>query len=156
MSQRNSTTDDSWKPCGGGELQGLAQGLRADRARTDRRKRLSLFAGAGAVAAVVLLTVFFAGDAGQPANSGDMHFAGISCTEVRNEMPDLMEGKVDELRSAQIQDHLRQCAACRERRERMERMERPVSRFPIRADGDLRERPMLAYLEWTPPPGRGD
>lgn len=153
MSQRNSTTDDSWKPCGGGELQGLAQGLRADRARTDRRKRLSLFAGAGAVAAAVLLTVFFARDDGQPENSGDMHFAGISCTEVRNEMPDLTAGKVDELRSAQIQDHLRQCVACRERRERMER---PVSRFPGRAGGDLRERPMLAYLEWTPPPGRGD
>jgi len=153
MSQRNSTADDSWKPCGGGELQGLAQELRADRARTDRRKRLSLFAGAGAVAAGVLLTVFFARDAGQPANSDDMHFAGISCTEVRNAMPDLMAGKVDELRSAQIQDHLRQCAACRERRERMER---PVSRFPGRADGDLRERPMLAYLEWTPPLDRGD
>ena len=153
MPERQSNADDSWKPLGGGELQGLARSLCADRERTDRRKRLSLVGGVTAVAATVLLTAFFARDAGQPANSGDMHFAGISCTEVSNSMPDLMAGKVDELRSAQIQDHLRQCEACRAR---MKQVERPISRSPVRTDGAIHTRPMVAYLEWTPPPRRGD
>ena len=101
------------------------------------------------VAGMVLVTIYL-GDRTQPSVPGDMHFAGISCTEVRRSMPDMMAGKLAGARAEQIQDHLRQCQVCREM---LEQREHPLSHTPAEFQ---RPEPgpspsLLTYLEWSPP-----
>lgn len=106
--------------------------------------------GAVLVAVVsVVLVRSYVHDLEQPA-SGDRYYAGISCTEVRKKMPEMMMGKVDEQQMMQIEEHLKQCQPCREIRDRMNMT---MSDAPTHgADASRSSRKMLAYLEWTPPP----
>lgn len=152
MTDPNLTTNDPWEPCASGELQRLAQTIRTKRTRTYRREFVKTAAAVVAAVASIVLVAIYTRNLMHPAiPAGEKFYAGISCTDVRKTMSEMMSGKVEEARVAQIQDHLRQCQACREV---LERMDRPMSRSPVEHHrrGPVKERPMLAYLEWSAPP----
>lgn len=149
MTDHTTNRDNSWEPCPPGDLQRLARGM--SRRRTwEHRKQVASTVGAvlAAVASVVLVTVYVR-NLRQPMMPGDMNYAGITCTEVRKEMPGMMMGKVDERRIAQIEDHMRQCRPCREFRDQMN-MKMSTTPIPTQHE-DHSSRRMLAYLEWTIP-----
>ena len=152
MTDQPTNRDESWQPCPPGDLQRLATGIRRRR-KWEHRKQVVTTAGAVlvAVAGVVLVTTYTQ-NVQQPV-SGDRYYAGISCTDVRKKMPEMMMGKVDEQQMMQIEEHLKQCQSCRETRERMNMK---MSVLPTHETEDPHSsRKMLAYLDWTPPPRTG-
>jgi len=151
MTDNNPTTPDSWEPCGSGELQRLAQSMRAKSARISRRELMLKTAVAlASVAGIALLAVYVRRETHSPAAT-DMHYAGISCTEVRESAPDLAAGKIEASRIAQIHIISRQCRHCREM---MERIGEPVARSAPASHRStaIPARSMSAYLDRSPPP----
>lgn len=149
MTDLPTNRDESWQPCPPGDLQRLATGIRRRKEWEQRKQVLSTVGAVIVAVASVVLVRNYTQSLDQP-DSGDKYYAGISCTEVRKKMPEMMMGKVDEQRMMQIEDHLKQCRSCREIRDRMNMN---MSAAPIHGVEDSRSpRRMMAYFDSTPPP----
>jgi len=104
--------DDAWRECRPGEL-GDAIGV----LRTHKRNRTIVKIAVLTTAALVVVMVagYAARQSFRPAAPGhhDMYFAGISCTDVKAELPQLHRGVTAPDRAAQVRSHLKQCPNCR-------------------------------------------
>lgn len=109
--------EPDWAACPSGALGHLDRRLRAKRHRSLLRESAALIV----LAASIGLTAGYLASPGADARNGSppAHFAGISCDEVRGQLPELTAGRLGQARAAQVHEHLRQCPKCRQLMERM-------------------------------------
>ncbi len=115
---KQQISEDGWGPCPKGTLTGLSVALK-------RRARWQQVQQASSLVAVLLLAVaagtWFANR--QPTHPEDYPYGGITCTEVRDSLPQMMSGKADESLATRIKAHLAECPRCAEMARRMKEQE---------------------------------
>jgi hypothetical protein len=139
--QEKQAQPDDWRPCPPGALQDLATGL-----RTRKRRRVAL--QWGGIATLLLLSAGTGAllarlHGGRP---DDLYFGGISCTDVRAGLPELMRHSLPAERERQMLQHLRECPHCQEK---LREMGVSLSASP----GD--RRPAAEQATHVGPPTRG-
>ena len=115
----DNQTQNEWQQCRPGELSRVASTLRA---RHNRRQAFAAF-GKAAVAVSLIMIAVVGVQYLQRQPGGDMHFGGISCTDVRGQAGEYMAGNLAPDISERIAAHLTQCPMCREFVEEMKRQE---------------------------------
>ncbi|MDA1229296.1 MAG: zf-HC2 domain-containing protein [Planctomycetota bacterium] len=110
--------NDGWSPCPKGTLTGLASTLK-------RRERIQRLQRVSSLVAVLLIAVaagtWFANRSSDV--SMENNYGGITCTEVRDSLPQMVSGKADESLVARINAHLAECPQCAEMARKMKERE---------------------------------
>jgi hypothetical protein len=96
-----------WVKCPPGELTRLAKRL-----RWNRQRRIFLGASAAVSVAGLLLALWL----GWPASTDmrEYHFAGISCSQVRQLAPKYLAGELKPALREKVSQHLAQCPLCKQ------------------------------------------
>ena len=106
---KKTISNDGWSPCPKGTLTGLSITLKR-REQIQRLQRVSSL--------VAMLLVAIAAGTWFANRSSDVpmenNFGGITCTEVRDSLPQMVSGKADESLIAKITAHLAECPHCAE------------------------------------------
>lgn len=109
-----SDEGNQWEPCPPGELARIAGDLR-------RRRRTRIVTRVTTATAVLLvMAVGGAYFTSQFWNRGDYDFGGITCTEVKADIPLMAAGKLDQETMMRIQKHLELCPKCKPLAEQMQ------------------------------------
>jgi len=116
MADNKSQSD--WQQCRPGELGRVASSLRA---RHSRRQAFTAFGKAAVAVSLIMVAVAGVQYLQRQPGGGDMHFGGISCTDVRKQAGEYMAGSLPVDISDKIAAHLTQCPMCRELMEKMQR-----------------------------------
>ena len=108
MHQQEDTNTNDWQACPPGTLTSLSTRL----VRSRRRENIFKVAMLAAVVVVAIgagRTFLRSNEAGQ---NQPMMYAGISCDDVRSQLPQWKTGKLDAPTSARIEAHLKLCGSC--------------------------------------------
>jgi hypothetical protein len=108
-------SNDGWRSCPPGTLTGLATGLRK---AEQRKQRLRIVGG------VATLLLMFTAGAWYSNRYGtlpdDYPYGGISCMEVKDSLPQMMNGTASPELVAKIRTHLAECPRCAELARKMQ------------------------------------
>ena len=102
------TVNDNWSPCPPETLTVLASVLKR-RQRQNKMQRIALL-----IAAVLIIMTVGRFVANQQPGQEEHSYAGITCRDVNQSLPDYVAGKLDESKRAKIAAHLKLCAYCSE------------------------------------------
>ena len=137
---KETVSNDGWSPCPKGTLTGLSRTLKS-RERVQRFKRIS------SLVAVLLITAtagtwFVNRSSDVPMENS---YGGITCTEVRDSLPQMVSGKADERLVAKINAHLAECPRCAEMARKMkEREMHAAARQSVDVSDDQQHAVLLA------------
>ena len=124
MKKNDAQNDAVWEPCPSGRIQTvidrtgptLRQPSTGSEGGLDRRAAMKIAAGVAVVAGAGVLTYRFRKPA-KPVSNG-MVFAGISCREVLDELPEYVNRSIDDPELVvKIDEHLELCSHCQEKYE---------------------------------------
>ena len=115
---KSQHTEDDWLPCPPGTLTGLSSGLKRHERWTQFRRVSSV---AAALMIVVAAGVWYSNQ--QPAAPDNFSYGGITCVEVRDSLPKMMDGSASEELMMKVQAHLAECPRCAELAKKMKERE---------------------------------
>lgn len=110
----DTAADSEWLPLAPGQLTAMA----AQRQTRIRRRRLWSMTALAVTAAG--LAMFLVRSSERPAAPPDPIHAGVACSVVRRELPDLHRGVLPVERARQLERHLAECPPCRALRARLQ------------------------------------
>lgn len=102
------TINDNWSPCPPETLTVLAITLKR-RQRRIKIQRIALL-----VAAVLITMAVGRYVANQPSGNNTHSYAGITCSDVNQLLPDYVAGELDEGKRVRVEAHLKLCTYCSE------------------------------------------
>jgi hypothetical protein len=106
MNDQDQTTNQ-WQPCPKGTLAKFA----SRHARKSRNRRWA--AGIG-IAAMAFLCVWVFNPSQPSRPLGEPSYGGITCSQVRQNLPAYKSESVDDSTRSRIDEHLRQCTICQQ------------------------------------------
>ncbi|MBL8819403.1 MAG: zf-HC2 domain-containing protein [Planctomyces sp.] len=109
MPQRNSSPD-GWDSCPPGTFSTLAKRLNAQ----QRIRQLKTAAAATVAMLILVCTAVLVFPGSTASDTPDLQCGGISCTEVRKSLPDMLAGSTPPELTTRIQLHLAECPHCGE------------------------------------------
>lgn len=115
---KSQHAEDDWLPCPPGTLTGLSSALKRQE-RWAQVQRVSSVAGALLIA--VAAGVWFSNQ--QAPAPDNFSFGGITCMEVRDSLPKMMDGSASEELMMKVQVHLAECPQCAELAKKMKERE---------------------------------
>lgn len=122
---KETISNDGWSPCPKGTLTGLSSTLKR-RERIQRLQRVSSL--------VAMLLVAIAAGTWFANRSPDVpmenRYGGITCTEVRDSLPQMVSGKAEKGLVAKINAHLAECPRCAEMARKMKEQEMHAAAGP--------------------------
>ena len=112
--KNNLPNTGEWAPCPAGTITELATRLQQKQRQSFRRTMLlaSLLLAVGSAAGYFAVTLPL---------PGTVLFGQISCSEVQQLLPDLIDGTISEPDADRVRKHLAKCSACRDIAESMEK-----------------------------------
>ncbi len=111
---KSQQTEDGWLPCPPGTLVGLSTNLKSQERWTQVRRVSSVAAG---LIIAVAAGIWYSGQ--QPPGMENHSYGGITCMEVRDSMPQMMDGSASEDLMMKVQAHLAECPQCAEMARKM-------------------------------------
>ncbi len=126
---KSQHTDDDWLPCPPGTLAGLSSNLKSQERWIQVRRVSSV---AAALMIVVAAGVWYTGQ--QSAAPENFSYGGITCVEVRDSLPQMMDGSASEELMMKVQAHLAECPRCAELAKKMKEREMHAATESMRHD----------------------
>ena len=115
---KSQHTEDEWLPCPPGTLAGLSSNLKSQERWTQVRRVSGV---AAALMIVVAAGVWYSNQ--QPPGMENYSYGGITCMEVRDSLPQMMDGSASEELMMKVQAHLAECPRCAELAKKMKERE---------------------------------
>jgi len=115
---KSQHAEDGWLPCPPGTLAGLSSNLKSQERWTQVRRVSSV---AAALMIAVAAGVWYTGQ--QPPGMENHSYGGITCVEVRDSMPQMMDGSASQELMMKVQAHLDECPRCAELAKKMKERE---------------------------------
>lgn len=139
----NTESSISWEPCQSDFLAGISS-----QKHVAKRRRRSARRVAAASACLAFLAIGVWGVSSLTRGPAENYFGGVSCSQVRESIPEMMAGGLAPKLSEQIEVHLQQCPRCQQLLEEMRAMAPQVESIGLKLPASPEE--SVAMVESGP------